>query len=93
MFLSADADGVFDRENEDLAVADFAGAGGFDDGLRGGGDQGVGDNHFELDLGQEIHRVFAAASAARATAASQSSKSQGNNNRNEIRSSTKDFMA
>ena len=35
-FAGADADSLFDRRDEDLAVADLAGAGGLDDGFDGG---------------------------------------------------------
>ena len=44
-----------------LAVADLAGVGGLDDGLDGRLDLRVGQDDFDLDLGQEIHGVFAAA--------------------------------
>ena len=59
--LGADADGLDHGGDEDLAVADLAGLGGFHDGGDGGIDEGVGDDDFDFDLGQEVHGVFAAA--------------------------------
>ena len=47
--------------DEDLAVADLAGARAVLDGLDHAFDQIVGDRYFELDLGQEIDHVFGAA--------------------------------
>jgi hypothetical protein len=56
--VSADADYIFDREDEDLAVADLAGFGGGCD--RGDclGREVVGDDDLKFGLGQEINRVF-----------------------------------
>src|SRR6187401_2775086 len=55
-----DAQRVIDIDDEDLAVADLAGLGGGRDGL----DHLVGavrrDHDLDLDLGQEVHRVFGA---------------------------------
>ena len=34
-FLGADADGVFNRQNEDFSIADFSGLGGIRDGFHG----------------------------------------------------------
>src|SRR2546423_15530879 len=60
-FPRADADDVFDRQDEDLSVADPTGLGGaldrFDD-LR---DQLVADDDVELHLGQEVDDVLGAA--------------------------------
>src|SRR5689334_1209977 len=52
-FICADADGVFDIGNENLAVTDFTGLGGLDDGGDGGIDAVVGGDDFQFDLGQE----------------------------------------
>ena len=41
--VGADADGVLDVDDEDLAVADLTGFGGVFDGVDGGGDLFVGD--------------------------------------------------
>ena len=60
-FLSANAYGLIDGGDEDLAVADLAGAGGFDDCGLDAGDEIIGEDDLDLDLGQEIDRVFAAA--------------------------------
>ena len=57
----ADAQGVLDRGDENLAVADLAGLGGFDDGIDRLADEHVGDDDFDLDFGQEAHGVFGAA--------------------------------
>ena len=55
-FARADADGFFHRQHEDFAVADCAGAGGFDDAVDGAFDIFVGKHQFDFDLGQEIYR-------------------------------------
>src|SRR5579884_466768 len=64
----ADADGLLDRGDEDLAVADLAGArrlqGDFDDLLR----PVVGDHDLDLDFWQEIDNVGVAAILLRAAA-------------------------
>src|SRR5205814_6573482 len=57
----ADADGLLDRQDENLAVADLAGAGGLADRVEGALDEGVLDHHLDLDLGQEAHGVLGAA--------------------------------
>jgi hypothetical protein len=44
--------------DEDLAVADFAGAGGLHDRLYHAIDLVVGDGDFQLDLGQEVDHVL-----------------------------------
>lgn len=56
--VGADADDVFDREDEDFAVTDFAGLGGGRDGGDRLGGEVVGDHDLELGLGEEINRVF-----------------------------------
>src|SRR5262245_20104164 len=61
LFFGADTDGFLDVGDEDLAVADLAGAGGLDDGGDGGVGLGIGDHRFDLELGQKIDGVFAAA--------------------------------
>src|ERR1035437_2234875 len=61
LFFRADADGLFDVGDEDFAVADLAGLGGFDDCGHGGIQALVADYHLKLYLRQEIYRVFAAA--------------------------------
>src|SRR4029450_6336636 len=57
----ADADRLLDAGDEDLAVADLAGAGGLADGLDRALDQRIVDHHLDLDLGQETHGVLRAA--------------------------------
>src|SRR6056297_701975 len=54
----ADADGVLDGADENLAVADLVGAGGVHDGLDRALDLVVIDDHVDLDLGQEVDDVF-----------------------------------
>ena len=51
---------VLNIEDENLAVADFAGGGRGLDGLDGLGRGGVLDNRLELHLGHEIHLVLSA---------------------------------
>src|SRR2546430_4716353 len=60
-FLSADTDGIFDGTDEDFAVADFAGLGGFDDGRNGICNQAVRQHNFDFELRKKIDGVFAAA--------------------------------
>src|SRR5690606_34371607 len=55
------ADDLFDRADEDLAVADLARMGGLDDRLHGLLDHVVTQHHLDLDLGQEIHDIFGTA--------------------------------
>src|SRR5450432_1939395 len=60
----ADADAVQQRQDEDLAVADFAflaGAAGLDDGIDGGLDELVVHPDLELDLAQQVDGVLMAA--------------------------------
>ena len=52
---------MLDRGDEDLAVADLAGARCLDDRLDRRLDLVLGDNDFDLDLRQEIDDVFGAA--------------------------------
>src|SRR6056297_368747 len=54
----ADADGVLDRADEYLAVADLVGAGCVHDRLDRAFDLIVVDDDVDLDLGQEVHDVF-----------------------------------
>src|SRR6185312_2003026 len=56
-----DAHDLFELENEDLAVADLAGVGGFFDRLDHAVEQVAFDRGLDLDLGQEIDDVFSAA--------------------------------
>ena len=58
-FAGADANRVFHGKNKHLAVTDFSGFGGFDNGLDDLVDAGVVDNHFELHFGEEVHGVLA----------------------------------
>src|SRR5260221_13684340 len=57
----ADADRLFDIEDENLAVADAPGARGifdrFDDIVR----EAILDHHLDLHLGQEVDHIFSAA--------------------------------
>src|SRR3546814_9931809 len=57
----ADADGLLDRADEDLAVADAPGMGGLLDGLHRALDQVVPQDDLDLHLGQEIDDVLGAA--------------------------------
>src|SRR3954452_21104146 len=57
----ADANRMVEVDDEDFAVADLAGFGGSGDGVDGFLDLLGGDGDFDLDLGQEAHRVFGAA--------------------------------
>src|SRR5262245_58245305 len=60
-FAGADANGLFDRGNEDLAVADAPGLGGLLDRIQGFGQHVVAEHHLDLHLGQEIHHVLSTA--------------------------------
>jgi hypothetical protein len=60
-FFGADADGVFDGEDEDFAVAHLSGGGEFDDGVDNGIGEVVGDNDLELDFRQRVDLVLGAA--------------------------------
>src|SRR6266513_371704 len=60
-FLGADTDGIFDGTDEDLAVTDLAGLGGFDDGRNGICNQVVRQNNFDFELRKKIDGVFASA--------------------------------
>src|SRR5258707_10504911 len=55
---SADADRLLDGRDEDLAVADLAGARRPADRLDRTLDHGIVDHDLDLDLGQEAHRVL-----------------------------------
>jgi hypothetical protein len=57
-FTRANAHDLLDRGDEDLAVADLAGARCLDDSLDRAVDEAVGDDQLDLDLGQEIDHVF-----------------------------------
>src|SRR5262245_61128392 len=57
-FARADADGVFDRRDEDFAIPDLARAGGAYDGLDGLVHGAFRHHHLDFDLGQETNRVF-----------------------------------
>src|SRR5579883_367453 len=58
LLAGADADGLVDRADEDLAVADAAGMGGVLDRLDRALHQRVLHHHLDLHLGQEIDDVF-----------------------------------
>src|SRR6185437_2511839 len=60
-FSGADADGLFDLGDENLAVADTPGLGGAADRVDRAVDEVVADHDLDLHLGQEIHDVFGAA--------------------------------
>src|SRR6056297_148917 len=60
-FAGADADGLFDGADENLAVADFVGFGGVDDRFDGLIDLVVVDHHVDFHLGQEVDDIFGAA--------------------------------
>src|SRR3989304_2110054 len=57
-------DGVLDRDDEDLAVADVSGAGTLQDRLHRPFGVGVLHNNLDLQLGQHVPRVGLAAAAA-----------------------------
>src|ERR1039457_3113953 len=57
----ADADGVLDRGDEDLAVADLAGLGSLDDGIDAAVGVAILDDNLDFHLGQEIDDVLGAA--------------------------------
>ena len=59
--VSADTDRIFDRKNEDLSISDLSCLCGFDDCCHGSSHGTVCKNDLQLDLGQEIDRIFAAA--------------------------------
>jgi hypothetical protein len=56
----ADANGLGNRIHVHLAISDLAGFGRADDRVQNWLDQGVGQNDFQFDLGQQIRAVFAA---------------------------------
>src|SRR3954449_5042743 len=60
-FAGADADRMVEAEDEDLAVADLSGLGSGGDGVDRLVDLIGRDRDFDLDLGQEAHRIFGAA--------------------------------
>src|SRR5262245_34715571 len=60
-FAGADADAIFERQDEDFAVADgagFADTGRMDDGFDSRFDESVVDGDFELQFGQEANLEF-----------------------------------
>jgi hypothetical protein len=59
--IVADADGLFDAPDEDLSVADVAGASGAQNCVDGLLPHLVVDRHLDLDLGEKVDGVFAAA--------------------------------
>src|SRR5438552_5523455 len=59
-FAGANAHDLFHRGDKNLAVADLAGARSFDDGFDRPFYKRITDDHFDLDLGQEIDNVFCA---------------------------------
>ena len=58
--MGPDSHGLVDRRDEELAVADLARAGGFDDRRGHRADEGVCQDDLDFDLWQEIDRVLAA---------------------------------
>jgi hypothetical protein len=56
-----DAQGTFDGDHEDLAIADAAGLGCRGNRFNDAIDEGITDYDFKLHLGQEIHDIFGAA--------------------------------
>src|SRR4051812_24053556 len=60
-FAGADADGVVDIPDEDLAVADLPGLGSRGDGIDDLVGLIAGNSDFDLDLREEVHGVFGAA--------------------------------
>ena len=63
-FAGADSDAIFEREDEDLAVADLArvaGASGVNDRFHGRFDEGIIDGDLQFQLGQQAHLKLGAA--------------------------------
>jgi hypothetical protein len=63
-FAGADSDAVFEGENEDFSVADFAGGSGasaLNDGVDSGFEKGLVDGDHQLDLSEEVDGDFMAA--------------------------------
>ncbi len=63
-FAGADADAIFEREDEDFSVADFAagsGASAFHEGVDGGFEEFFIHGDHELDFAQEVDGEFVAA--------------------------------
>ena len=50
-FAGADANDVLNGTHKNFAVTNLAGLGGFDNGFNGGIHQGIGQHHFDFDLG------------------------------------------
>src|SRR5690554_3255426 len=59
-FSGADTDGLLDRINEDLAVADAPGLGGAADRFNGLFGEFIGAHDLDFHLGKEIHDIFSA---------------------------------
>src|SRR5258706_12874090 len=57
----ANADRLIHLGQKDLAIANLARSGALHDRVNGGFDDFVVDNHFQLDLRQQVDRVFASA--------------------------------
>ena len=66
-FVSPDPNRFVNGRDEDFAVSDLARLGGLDDGSGGRFHHGIAEDDFDFDLGQEVHRVFAAAVDFRVT--------------------------
>src|ERR1043166_867519 len=66
-FFRPDTDGFVDRGNEDFAIANLSSLCRPDDGRDRGFHAVVRDHHLDLDLGEEIDRVFAATIDLRVT--------------------------
>ena len=58
-FVGADAYGLFDGDHEDLSITDLVSVGSLANGLDHFLYLFVGKDHFDFDLGQEVHVVFA----------------------------------
>src|SRR5690606_34408500 len=84
LLAGADADGFLDRGDEDLAVADASGAGRLHDRLDRAVEEGVVQDHLDLDLGQKVDDVFG--SAVKLGMALLPSEALGLQNRNPLQS-------
>ena len=60
-FLGTNPNHILDCAHENFPIADFAGFGGFDDGIDGGGDLVISEHDFDFDFREKIDCVFAAA--------------------------------
>ena len=67
MLIGADADGGFNGHDENFPIANLSSVRAFGDDFDSGFDLRVRQNDLQLDLGQEVHGVFAAAINFRVT--------------------------